>query len=317
MLVRFGYVAIAFGIKDGSPNKTVTIKKLSKLEQAEAKLDLLRKVLRQNLETTRRILLYNRAHQIRLYRLSSKLVPLATHPATTGWDYISEFSQEFAELGKLAREINCRLTAHPDHFTILNSPQPEILATSLRTLDYHDALFRALGYLPEPQFVLHAGGVYKNKKQSLDRFCRQFSALPTRIKQRIMIENDDKAYSANDVLALCKKVGAPMLLDVHHHYCLNHAEKLSKLWPDIVSTWGGFLPKIHISSPKSEKDPRSHADIINVQNLLPFLKAASKLDRDFDVMVEAKGKDRALFALMDELERIPGIKRVEEAAIII
>lgn len=317
MLVRFGYAAIAFGIKNGSPDQTVTLEKLNKLEKSETRRDLLRKVLKQNLAATRRILCYNRTHQIRLYRITSKLVPLATHPAAAGWDYIAEFSEEFAELGRLAREGTCRLTAHPDHRTILNSPKPEILAAALRDLDYHDAVFRALGYPPEPQLVLHAGRIYKNKKQSSDRFCRQFSALPTRIRQRIMLENDDKAYAASDVLALCKTVGAPMLLDVHHHYCLNNAEKLSKLWPDIVSTWGGHLPKIHISSPKSEKHPRNHADMINVQSLLPFLTAASKLDHDVDVMVEAKGKDRALFALLNDLERIPGIKRVEEAAIII
>ncbi|MDF2501904.1 MAG: uvsE [Anaerosporomusa subterranea] len=317
MLIRFGYVAIAFGIQEGSPNKTVTVKKLSKLENAEVKLELLRKILRQNLDTTRRILLYNQAHNIHLYRLTSKLVPLATHPEAEGWDYSSEFRQEFADLGRLARESNCRLSAHPDHFTLLNSPKSEVLAASLRELEYHDSIFRALGYPPGPQLVLHAGGMYKNKKQSLDRFCREFAALPDTIRQRIMIENDDKVYTAADVLSLCKKLGAPLVLDVHHHNCLNNGEALSELWPDIVSTWGDARPKIHISSPKSEKDRRSHAELINVKSLLPFLSAASKLDRDFDVMIEAKGKDRALFTLLDELERTPGIRRVEEAAIII
>lgn len=317
MLIRFGYVAIAFGIKEGSPNKTVTIKKLNKLEKTDMKLDLLRKILRQNLDTTRRILLYNQAHNIHLYRMTSKLVPLATHPEAKGWDYSSEFRQEFAELGRLARESNCRLSAHTDHFTLLSSPKPDVLAASLRELEYHDLIFHALGYPPGPQLVLHAGGIYKNKKQSLDRFCREFVALPDTIRQRIMIENDDKVYTAADVLSLCKKLGAPLVLDVHHHHCLNNGEELSKLWPDIVSTWGDALPKIHISSPKNEKDRRSHAELISAKSLLPFLSAASKLDRDFDVMVEAKGKDRALFALLDELERTPGIKRVEEAAIII
>jgi UV DNA damage endonuclease len=317
MLIRFGYVAIAFGIKEGSPNKTVTVKKLSKLESADIKLDLLRKILRQNLETMRRILLYNRAHNIHRYRMTSKLVPLATHPEADGWDYISEFRQEFADLGKLSRESNCRLSAHPDHFTLLNSPKREVLAASLRDLEYHDSMFRALGYEPGPQLVLHAGGMYKSKKQSLDRFCSEFATLPNAIRQRIMIENDDKVYSAADVLSLCKRIGAPLVLDVHHHHCLNNGEELGQLWPEIVSTWGDELPKIHISSPKSEKDRRSHAELISVNSLLPFLSAASKLDRDFDVMIEAKGKDRALFTLLDELERTPGIKRVEEAAIII
>lgn len=317
MLVRFGYVAIAFGILEGSPNKTVTVKKLSKLENREVKLSLLRKIVKQNLETMRRILLYNQAHNIHLYRMTSKLVPLATHSEAEGWDYTKEFSQEFSELGILARESNCRLSAHPDHFTLLNSPKADVLTASLRDLEYHSALFRAMGFGPKPQLVLHAGGLYKNKQQSLERFCQQFTILPDDIRRRIMIENDDKVYSASDVLALSQMTGAPMLLDVHHHRCLNAGEDLVKLWPTIVDTWGEYTPKIHISSPKSEKDFRSHAELVSAKDLLPFLFAASNLGRDFDVMVEAKGKDRALFALLDELERTPGIKRVEEAAIMI
>lgn len=317
MLVRFGYVAIAFGIQEGSPNKTVTVKKLTKLESPEVKLSVLRKLLKQNLDTMRRILLYNQAHSIRLYRMTSKLVPLATHPEAGGWDYVSEFSQDFAELGNLAHAGNCRLTAHPDHFTLLSSPKQDVLTASLHDLEYHSALFRAMGYPPTPQLVLHAGGMYKNKQKSLDRFCRQYAALPDHIRLRIMIENDDKAYSAADVLALCRQTGAPMVLDVHHHRCHNGGEDLSCLWPEIAATWGQGTPKIHISSPKSEKDRRSHAELISANDLLPFLTVAGKLGRDFDVMVEAKGKDRALFALMDELERTPGIKRVEEAAIVI
>lgn len=315
MLVRFGYVAIAFGIHEGSPNKTVTVKKLSKLPDKDVRRDVLRKLLRQNLETTRRILYYNKAHHIHLYRMTSKLVPLATHPEADGWDYTDEFQTEFAEIGRIAQESGFRLSAHPDHYTLLNSPKSEVLDASLRELRYHAAMFRAMGYQPAPQLILHAGGLYKNKEKSLNRFCHEFTALPDDIRLRIMIENDDKVYSAVDVLDLCQGLNAPMVLDVHHHRCLNAGEDLSTLWPSIIDTWKGMRPKIHMSSPKNEKDFRSHAELVSAKDLLPFLAVAAKSDQDFDVMIEAKGKDRALFTLLDELERTPGIKRVEEAAI--
>lgn len=315
MLIRFGYVAIAFGIQEGSPNKTVTVKKMDKIENPDVKKDLLRKLLRQNLETMRRIMWYNRAHNIHLYRMTSKLVPLATHPEAIGWDYVSEFSQEFAELGKIARDCGCRLSAHPDHFTVLNSPKQEVCDASIRDLEYHASMFRAMGYEPEPQLVLHAGGLYKNKPQSLDRFLHNLALLPDELRLRVMLENDDKAYTASDVLSLCQESNTPMVLDIHHHRCLNNGEDLANLWPAIAATWGDTLPKIHLSSPKSDKDFRSHAELISAKDFLPFLAVASKLDRDFDVMIEAKGKDRALFALLDELERTPGIRRIEDAAI--
>jgi len=49
--------------------------------------------------------------------------------------------------------------------------------------------------------------------------------------------------------------------------------------------------------------------------LLDFLAQAKKLDRDFDVMIEAKNKDLALFNLMDELKKVPYISFIDEARI--
>lgn len=313
MRIRFGYVAIALDVPKGSPNKTVTVKTLEKIADPAGRISRLRRVTAENLQTTLRILRYNAVNQIHVYRLTSKTVPLATHISTAGWDYIGEFQEKWREIGDYLREHRMRISAHPDHYTLLNSPQPEVLAASLRDLDYHVSLLEAMGFTPGPQLVLHVGGVYGCKEESKARFIRQFRKLPERVKCRLMLENDDKVYDAADVLAICRQIGQPMVLDIHHHACVNRGEELGALWTEVVKTWREDIPKIHVSSPKSTKDFRSHADYIRVGDFLPFLQAARKQGRDFDVMVEAKQKDLAMFQLVRDLAEVQGISRVGPA----
>jgi len=315
MRIRFGYVAIAQNVPQGSPNKTITVKSLQKIADLSLRNSRLRHILAENLHTTIRILRYNAAHEIQLYRMTSKTVPLATHPITTGWNYIEEFQDEWRQIGDIIKKHKMRISAHPDHYTVLNSQKPEVLDAALLDLDYHANIFTALGLGVTPQLVLHIGGIYNSKQDSATRFIHHFSQLPEHIRLRLMLENDDKSYGAADVLALCQTLHCPMVLDIHHHTCHNNREDLAHLWANIANTWGNNVPKIHVSSPKNDKDFRSHAAFVKVADFLPFLKSAKELNRDFDVMVEAKEKDIAMFQLLDELQKVPGIKRVGNATI--
>ena len=130
---------------------------------------------------------------------------------------------------------------------------------------------------------------------------------------RIILENDDKSFTAADVLLICKELKIPMVLDVHHHKCVNNGENLEDMLGEIFDTWNGeyFTPKIHFSSPKSDKDFRSHADYIDIAEFLSYLHIAKNIGRDFDVMLEAKGKDNALFQLSEQLSRVEGIKAID------
>lgn len=315
MRVRFGYVAIALNIAQGSPNKTVTVKTLEKIAVPQERLNKLRRLTQENLTSTLRILRYNYAHAIMLYRLTSKLVPLATHPIAAGWRYQDEFADLWQEIGNYISSHKLRISAHPDHFTLLNSPKPEVLSAALQDLDYHVTMLEAMKLPAEPQLVMHVGGLYNEKEAALTRFITQFRLLPDRIRHRLMLENDDKLYTAVDVLKLCQSVNCPMVLDIHHHRCNNRGEDLTALWPDIIKTWNNAVPKIHVSSPKNSSQLRHHADTINLSDLLPFLLLAKEYQQDFDVMIEAKNKDQALFALVTELEQLPGIKRIAPAII--
>jgi UV DNA damage endonuclease len=164
----------------------------------------------------------------------------------------------------------------------------------------------------EFKLVIHVGGLYKDKRSSLERFKENFIKLPNRIKERIMLENDDKSYTAKDVSGICNDLNIPMVLDVHHHQCVNNGETLDEILPLVFDTWKHqkLPPKIHFSSPKNKKDFRSHADNIECDVFRDFLDTIKKTDLDFDVMLEAKNKDSALIKLSSELEKFNDLEKI-------
>lgn len=313
MRFRLGYVAMTLNLEDCSPSGTVTMATLNKIADDKARMYKLRQVTRKNLDNTLRILKYNKALNIQVYRLTSKLVPLATHPTLLDWDYCGDFKEQLEEIGSFIKENQFRISAHPDHFTLINSANPKVLEDSLRDLDYHVRLFEAMGLLDyQYKLVLHVGGLYQDREASLNRFSENYARLPERIGKRIMLENDDKSFTAQDVLRLCSQLKLPMVLDVHHHQCVNNGEYLEELLPKVFKTWEGHSlpPKLHFSSPKSPKDFRSHADDIELMPFMGFLQAARGTQTDFDVMLEAKNKDSALLKLSGQLTSAMMLEKV-------
>lgn len=317
MRINLGYVAMSTIIKDCSPSKTVTVKSLEKIEDKEAKLFKLRSIAKTNIQNTQRLFYHNKAHDIKVYRLTSKLIPLATHSITDEWDWFEDVRDDLKSLGEYAKENRFRISAHPDHFTLLNSPREEVLSASLKDLEYHYKIFKGMELDSSAKLVLHIGGGYKNKDKAIERFVSNFKALPQHLKNIIILENDDKTYTALEVLNICKKLKVPMVLDIHHHWCNNNGEDLLDLLEEIFETWmhESVPPKIHISSPKDDKSFRSHADDIEAKALLKFLNKAKVLDADFDAMIEAKNKDRALLNLMKDLSTVPEVKIIDQATI--
>ena len=135
------------------------------------------------------------------------------------------------------------------------------------------------------------GGAYGNKQAAGERFIEQFSALPDRFKNRVTLENDDKTFNVKETLAAAETVGVPIVLDIHHHAVnpgdTEEDELIASLWPRIAGTWrkervrlglqesAHLPPKIHASSPKSPSDPRGHADNVEAEPLLRFLRGAA------------------------------------------
>lgn len=318
MRIRFGYVAMAIDLHNCSPSKTINFSQFNKIQDDDVKLYKLKKITEQNLINTKRILLYNVAHNIKVYRITSKLVPLVTHPEVIHWDYINEFNGLYEEIKNIIINNNLRISAHPDHFTILASPNPEVVESSINDLVYHNKILSSFGLNSKyGKLVLHIGGKYNSKGKTIERFKSNFIKIDDSIRKRIILENDDKIYDMIDVLEICEELNIPMVLDIHHQRCNNRGEKIEDYIERIFNTWNSqeMPPKIHLSSPKSEKDFRAHADNIDFDFFNQFIKMVISFDRDFDIMIEAKNKNLALFQLMKEIKQKTKFKIINEAEI--
>lgn len=310
MDVRLGYVAMSVNVKNASPSKTMTAKQFALLGDREIGLRKLERIAEENVQNCIRLLHHNRAYGIRFFRLSSRLVPLVGHELTAGWDYRTHLQEAFRKLGEVAAKDGVRMDFHPDHFVVLNTPRDNVLRTSLDVLDHHIWMLEAMGIDPQHRCVLHVGGAYKDKPKALERFVENWREVPGHIRTCLMLENDDKIFTARDTLALCETLSIPMVLDIHHHRC-NHEEgqaDISTILPRIIATWEHSpLPvKMHVSSPRSEKEQRSHADYVEPNDLLPFLREVARHTDRLDMMLEAKQKDGALLQMMEFVRKQGG-----------
>ncbi|WP_002144702.1 UV DNA damage repair endonuclease UvsE [Bacillus cereus] len=315
MIIRFGYVSHATALWDCSPAKTMTFTSWKKLKKQERE-DKLYNVTLQNLEHTIRILHYNIAHEIPLYRLSSSIVPLATHPEVE-FDYIQIFAPLWSKIGSLIQEHNLRVSFHPNQFTLFTSDKSHITTNAITDMTYHYNVLNAMGIADSSYINIHVGGAYGNKESAIGRFHENIKKLPSHIKKQMTLENDDKTYTTSETLAICQKEKIPFVFDYHHHIANLCGEPLEELIPMIFETWShtNIPPKVHISSPKSEKEFRAHSNYIDLEFIKPFLHIAKKVDRNFDIMIESKQKDLALLQLISEISSIRGIKRKNGATL--
>lgn len=310
MRIRFGYVSHALTLWEARPSKTLTFKRYSNMSKQE-RIDKLHEVTRANLYNTKRALWFNRAAEIPLYRLSSSMVPLASHPEV-GWDYITPFAREWGELGNIVRESGLRVSFHPGQFTLFTSDKEHVLENSVRDMNYHFRMLQAMGLEKEGYINIHIGGAYGDKRQALARFQANIKRMPDDVRKQMTIENDDKTYTGEETLEIAEAEGIPVMFDYHHEMANPSSVSYDELLNRFFQTWErtGWLPKVHISSPKNEKEYRSHADFVDLEFALPFLKACREVTDELDVMIEAKQKDRALIKFVDELAAVRGVKRI-------
>lgn len=316
MLIRFGYVSHALNLWDATPAKTMTFSRYKKLDQNE-RLPQLENIIRKNLNHTIRALHYNIAHEIKLYRFSSSIAPLATHDEVD-WDYITPFQDLYQEIGKLVRTHGIRTSFHPNQFTLFTSDKEHVTSNAVQDMEYHYSMLKAMGLENESHINLHIGGAYGDKEKTLLRFHENLTTLPDEIKEQMTLENDDKTYTTSETLDVCEKEAIPMMFD-YHHYIANRTseESLEELLPRFFKTWSSLdvPPKIHISSPKNEKEFRSHAQYVDPEFIKPLLKVLKAFDVDVDFMIEAKEKDRAMLKLVEDISGIRGVQRIEESTL--
>jgi UV DNA damage endonuclease len=315
-IVRLGYVAMSTIVEHCSPSQTMTFAQFKKIKNREAAIRKLERIAMSNLANCLRLLRHNLAHDIRFFRFSSRLIPLANHEELEDWDYISPLEEGFQNIAAFLKEHPARVDFHPDHFVVLNTNKQEILKTSIQTLSMHYQILKKIQINPAHRCVIHIGGGYEDREKALERFIHNWAYIPQHLQAMILLENDDTTFTLNESLYLCEKLGIPCVFDYHHHLAHNGGNDWEEDWKRVIATWTlSDLPvKIHISSPKSEREFRAHADNIEPAMFLEFLRKVKGSIPEIDCMIEAKAKDGALFKLMDDLKREQSIELIDQAS---
>mgnify|MGYP000516949037 FL=1 len=298
MKIRLGYACISKTLSNVTTSSTITYTTFQK-DKDYKKIDT---AIKSNLNALKEILTYNIKNNIHFFRLSSKLIPLATKSDVI-FDYIDPYKDYYNSIAKIIKDNKLRIDFHPDEFCVLNSTKSEVVKNSIAILEYHYNLLKALE-IKNKILVLHIGGNTFGKKNSISRFINNFNTLSKDIQESIAIENDDKIFNIRDCVYISKNINVPVILDYHHHICNHNELDINDYLKDILSSWHNATPKMHFSSPKNKtkKDFRSHNDYINVDAFINFIDILKPFNHDVDIMIEAKAKDEALFRLVRELK---------------
>lgn len=264
------------------------------------------------------MLRWNDRYGIKFMRLSSEMFPFASHEEY-GYKLAPFAAEALAEAGKVVEELGHRVTTHPGQFTQLGSPRKVVVDNAMRDLDYHDEMLSLLQLPPQQDrdavMILHMGGTFGSKSETLDRFRENYARCSASVKNRLVLENDDVSWSVHDLLPVCEELNIPMVLDFHHHNIVFDETQIREgtkdiidLFPRILATWKrkNITPKMHYSEPTASaitpRQRRKHS---------PRVATLPPCPPDMDLMIEAKDKEQAVFELMRTF-RLPGHESIHE-----
>jgi UV DNA damage endonuclease len=245
-----------------------------------------------NLDCLKKTLIYNVQNNFFFFRITSDIVPFASHPICT-FNWQKHFNDNFKDIGLFIRNNKIRISMHPDQFTLINSIKNDIFERSVKELEYHAQILDMLGLDSSAKIQIHIGGVYGDKTEAMDRFCKRYEFLSNKVKKYLVIENDDISYTLDDCLKISSRIGTPILFDVFHHTINTSGESVKKAISLFTKTWNkkDGIPMVDYSSQSFGEKSGKHTNSIDLKNFEKFIKDSKPYD--FDIMLEIKDKEKS------------------------
>jgi UV DNA damage endonuclease len=294
--LRIGYPCINLTVKNQYPS-TFRLKSYSERRFNET--------VKNNLNHLLSILNFNRINKIYFFRISSDIIPFASHPICD-IEWTETFKVELKEIGDYISKNNIRVSMHPDQFVILNSKSKGVVKNSIRELQYHCKLLDSMKLPSSAKIQIHGGGVYGDKEKAKKDFINNFSELlEGNLRSRLVIENDDRSYGLQDCLDINSEIGIPIVFDTFHHECLNNGENFQHALSSFVKSWKYPVdgnPIIDYSSQSIGDRKGKHAKTLDKNHFFymynEFRNSTKENQIDLDIMLEIKNKEEsALLAL--------------------
>lgn len=301
--MSIGYACLTVGVRNAS-FRTCT--------QRFATEEKLAEIIEHNLDALDNVLRYNIQNGVRIFRISSDIIPFASSPVNT-LDWKNIYAEKLKKSGRLINENGIRVSMHPGQYTVLNSPDSGVVMRSVEELRYHADFLDCLGVGPENKMILHVGGAYGDKVSAVKRFEENYMRLPDNIKARLVIENDDRSYNISEVIEIGKKLSIPVVYDNLHNFanpseacavtstktCTgNESEDL--FWiRESSETWTekDGNQKIHYSQHAQGKSRGAHSQSISITEFMKFYKGIEAAAEEGsireipDIMLEVKDKN--------------------------
>ncbi|MBA2709626.1 MAG: UV damage endonuclease UvsE [Tatlockia sp.] len=303
-------------IQQNYSEKTTTIKWLESRSKDEAEKKLWG-IISHNTRSVYNLIEYvgHLVPEQRMVRIGSDQLPGFTHPKLQYFwqqsDVLSFLEKNYFKAGKLARQLNVRLSMHPEQFVVLASSSKDVVERSIAEFEYHANIIRWLGY--GKTFQDFKCNVHISGKQGPEGIKLILGQLSPEARHSITIENDEMTWGIDASLELEQNLA--LVLDIHHHwvktgeYIQVNDDRVRR----VIDSWRGIRPVIHYSvSP--ERILNNHADDVlpDLNKLLHQGYNKSQLRQhsdlmwnsacnawagtfrnDFDIMVEAKYKNLA------------------------
>ncbi len=297
--IRIGYACLNTELRDFD---VFTSRSLILKTAASKGINYVKELILENIDDLLKILIYNEAHGIRFYRMSSCIFPHLGNPKFADGNYNLDFVKDKLKIiGSYAKKHGHRLTMHPGQFVQLGSNNEEVVKQSFIDLENHAKLLKMLGYKPTDGSVLiiHGGGTFGDKETTLGRWKQNFLKMPLEVRQYISLENDENSYSILDLLPVCEELQIPFCLDIFHNSVSKDRIPITKkLLRRIFNTWRVYdsIPKIHVSEQQVGLRRGAHSKTLD--RLPPYLlKIPQMLSTPLDIMLEVKDKEVSVFKI--------------------
>jgi UV DNA damage endonuclease len=285
--MNLGYACINLSLG----KKITTNRTMIKKTFTQKGLDYVSDLVLQNVADLERIIDWNYQNGINFYRMSSDMFPWATEYEFTQLKDWKQISTILKRCGDKANQYGQRLTFHPGPFNVLVSPKDSVVENTIKDLEVHGRIMDAMGLSQTPynKINIHCNGVYGDKKTAMDRFITNFQRLSNSVKNRLTIENDDKAsmYSVKDLMYIHNAIKIPIVFDYHHHkFCTGDLTEQQALELALTTWPKDIIPVVHYSESANDKKPQAHSDYIQM--------VPETYGNEIDIMVEAKMKDKSI-----------------------
>lgn len=298
--IRVGYAGYNHSLKANSGN-FLSFNTIPHPWEIEARF-------RTNLENLTRIIGWNIVHKVHVFRINGGLIPARRVTPELCDKFLTKYDVEFSQLREMLHQSDQRVSFHM-LYSSMGSFIPSGAANSLNEALSYDIILTRLG-ADDGVIILHCGKFNANRNAHEQRLIERISALPDRVRERILLENDTR-WDPEMTWEVARQAGCGFCYDIFHHKlfdeffqftdeniqtalqrCATYCKRVKK------------TPKVHVSSQDPLGDAGKHADHVEWRDYVKLRKNMFALGIErMDIMLEAKKTDQALLTLRERVKQ--------------